>query len=366
MGSTQGDAMILVESVHHLETQWERYIVAEGERIESRLGGLADQDLVLALLSIVVAGSVRDIVASAAESFWGYPLRENADWLAQQRTRVEGALGPLVAEGFVVADGGTYRLTEAGRVCGVFGMKVASARKVLSTTRTLLANGAEVTGADLLALAQLTTELDAVYTPMASQEAWDWQSQPGLSTRPLLGEALSGGAEAPEIGAKRIKRLDILTQWLGGQPLLAIEGKVSNDAATPVIGEIRYIAGRTADMLLPVTALIGACDPASGARLIPIARELIPRLELGVGVAAGRLHKAGVGLTRLQALSLEKAGIADIGSLKEALTGSAPQLEAVLGSSSVAAIRAILDGKRGGGRSRKTPEAPSLNLFDIA
>jgi hypothetical protein len=161
-----------------------------------------------------------------------------------------------------------------------------------------------------------------------------------------------------------LKRLQGLRLWIDGKSPEVIEGFLVAEGDAPAMGEIRQIASRTADLLLPVAALVTTLVPEQEGTLRSLVATLIPRLELGVNAAAAQLHRLDLGLTRWQALELAKAGITSQAELERAFDEVPSRLEPLLGTVGLADLRAAFQ-RRYEKRGRRTPLAQeALSLFE--
>jgi hypothetical protein len=213
-----------------------------------------------------------------------------------------------------------YALSDVGKVCGLMGLRKESARRLLAIIDAMIAAGERIDDGELVALAQLTVELDEVYVPLAPGEARNWvrAPDPWLENRRTLAEALRADPDE-RLAGSRLKRFRGIRLWMRGEPKQQIEAAYDGRPNIPAFGTVRRVADRTADLITPVAGLVTARQPERRGELRGLVSELHWRLDLGAPGAAVGLLRLNHGLSRHQASELTRQGIVDEDQLRLAL-----------------------------------------------
>jgi replicative superfamily II helicase len=369
-GGRPGKSFLVAADDRAADELFEQYVLGKPEPLVSRLGELDRADLLLSLLAFVPEATESVLVDLAADTFDGFTNAESSTWRRRFRDETRKALTSLVSGGFVAraADGG-IEATALGRICGREGISVASARRVLRSVKILFEAGDPLDETSLIALTQLTTELDETFIPFDGNDAEGW---PALVPRRITGrDPLLGalGAE-PALAGRRLKRFYTMVRWVQGVPMTQIEQEFSGfreprRSGEPVAGSIRGIASRTGHMLRPVGALIATAYPDRHDEIRSRVVGLQPRLEFGIGRDAAGLARYRLGITRGQINRLRELNRATFDSLYEALRARDPEVLAVFGSTQAAALQQSMDLVRvRAARQSEADLAAQIRLFD--
>jgi replicative superfamily II helicase len=363
-GVERGTSYLVAETDGLAAELFETYVRGTPDALESRLASFAPEDLALALLMLAGEATPRRLVEIAGETFEGFrSKRRGAAFRARKARDLAAALARLEQAGFVTrapgAEGGAVAATALGRVCGRGNLSFASAERVLASAARLREAGEPLDALALLALVQLTDELDDVYTPAGKDEAAPWlEGVPhALGGRTRLAAEMDVACGAYFLRRTRAyKRLVAVRRWLAGEPIEKIEGVFSHfqrRTDQPVAGAIRQAAERTADLLLPVGRLLSLAHPDQAEALAAHVAALRPRLEHGVGREVTELLRMRVPIQRAQALRLVALGIASPRGLRDALAQGDARLAGVFSERAREELSAALSS----GRSRPADAA---------
>src|SRR5690606_8019449 len=148
------------------------------------------------------------------------------------------------------------------------GLRAKSAARVLRGVELIRAAGEPLNEIALIALAQVTRELDLLRTPAedtqkpaGQDELSGWQdiSQLTLGKQPALMAVLRESADHDRRYLQRLKRLNAISMWVRGRPIQEIEDAFTmyepswkQERPEPASGAVRSAAERTADVLRAV------------------------------------------------------------------------------------------------------------------
>lgn len=337
----------------------------------SRLAELDREDLIIALLALVGTTTEGSLRAIAEETFDGFIHRGDALWRTRLREDIRRSLGALESDGFIVrTQDGEIDATDMGRICGREGLSVTSARAVLNAAESLIESGESLDEMALVGLAQITAELDRLYTPVEGNDHEHW---PGLVARKFLvnRDALytvlnSDAAQA----LKRLKRFYAVVRWLQGEQIVVIEKEFTAfypdwKREEPMAGMIRQISSRTGHVLRPVGALLAIRFPELKDLLRQRVVDLQPRLEFGIAREGAGLARYRLGLTRGEIRKLQELQVSELEALYDALKAQHPDVMGILGSSKAASLVQTIERQRPTmERKRRTDEAAQLAIFD--
>jgi ATP-dependent DNA helicase len=352
---SDGTAMIIAASESDGDRYMQTYVGARGEGLRSGLTKVPDEDLVLALLALTGGAFSADLDRAAFDTFWAYSERATADWRNRVRGRLQTAIGRVESAGFLsrLADN-QLQLTQFGRVCAAEGFGFASAKRVLAIADAMASAGESFDNDSLVALTQVTDELDQAKPPKQKTNAanirsagprW-FPSKPSL-LKGMNGE-LTNEMTPDDVVASRLRRYDALSKWIDGHSAADIEKRFSISTGKQDLGfgPFHRAAERTADILPAVAAVIAARFPEQKDALLISTAVLRGRIRHGVSDAGEPLMRLGIGLQRSEAESLAKAGIAQPVDLATAIFGDDTKLEELLGTNAVHALRAAMKKKR--------------------
>jgi helicase len=350
-GPAEGAAYLIADTDVQLEELWLRYVAPTPVLLQSSLGELPTEDLLVSLLDLRGEAGFAQLLRDAGDTYWGFLARQADGWETAQRRAFDASLQALRRDGFV-EDGASpnVRLTPLGRVCATFNLHVRSVRRLRQALTAIISAGETIDDACLVALAQLTTELDDL--PMPTLRPPFQTSWPEARRGPLTGRLATYNAlidrsdleegEADKRLAARLHRFVGLFYWLRGESPRRVEEIYSTGADQPALRRLRDAADRTADMVPAIAAVIMALFPDRASAVRGIVNSLRARLEIGGSEAASRLHRLRLGFTRPQCLSLVKAGIAGEVELRDALQHRRNELEALFTTVGIADLERVL------------------------
>jgi hypothetical protein len=218
---------------------------------------------------------------------------------------------------------------------------------VLGGALAIRAANEQLDEAALVALTQITDELDGFYTSVSRDDHGAWF---GPLSRLLPGREATLAvlhADDDRRRTSRQKRLFALLQWTRGLPLGEIEAQfgANFDATQTFAGMIRGIGERTAQVARSVAAVLLVVCPTEAAELREAAVQLRPRLEHGLTRTSANLARARLGLSRAEIHALAGAGCTTAEALAAALATRWDEMAAIFGSSRAGELRARLDGR---------------------
>ncbi len=214
-----------------------------------------------------------------------------------------------------------YKLTKLGWLAGQGGVEVESIIRLISVLNLL--SPTEVTDPALIALTQITIELDQVYMPInnrgAQREHNSWLSelqQQNISDTIL--QKLRNIAETKQI-AMRFKKAVACLLWITKTPLIGIEGILTRhgNRFNGIAGAVRSASSRTHDLLGTVAKVAEIIHP--DLQLEERINKLFVRLEVGISPEIYDVANAiGSTFSRSDYLSLVKSNLSDMSVLKSA------------------------------------------------
>jgi hypothetical protein len=219
------------------------------------------------------------------------------------------ALNELRTQGFIVeSPDQTLALSPLGRLIARSGLAVRSAITVTRIFRDLTA--ADLNRATLLAVAQLTEELDRVLFPLnyKGHRAEMNSFGPELQRQRVAGAAMYAlqrvPLDKPHLAAMRAKKAVACLLWTTGVPAASFEpALMKHMRESDAIGPVRAVASRTRDVIDTVVAIAHEVHPE--AELDALAELLPVQLELGVPADIVWLAKiAGAAVSRQAYLDL--------------------------------------------------------------
>jgi helicase len=369
-GPEAGTSYLVADNDLVVESLWQRYVLGEPELLGSGLSEMSLEDLIVGIVLMRTKATVVDLVADTRGTYWGHKEAATPDWERRLRRRVDATVLSLVDQGFLsTVAGPTVELTEYGRICATGGLSVESARRVRAALIAIQRSPDPVDGLTLLALSQITSELDVITVPPYSNElldSWPQNRRGPLNGREstysqILSAASAEGSEG--IVGKRLHRVGGLIAWLKGLPLRDLETTYSPADRGPALRMLREAAERTVDILPAITRLVIAVVPESRQELLAALQDLRARLEVGGNSAAGRLVRLRVGLSRRNCLDLAGLGIDGEEGFKAALRERRNEVEAVLTTSRTHEVEAALS-RPGAAKRRRVQDTAQL-LLDL-
>ena len=310
--SETGKSMVVCLSPADEHRFWTTYVKGEPEALRSRF--LASDPLLLITRVLAAADKAKlpsmndeQIVGFIQSSFGAFQQGQRPGARPVTKEALAGAFARLVAGDLIRREENGYRLTDLGRLAGEGGIAVESIIRLAGAFRAVPI--ADLDDACILAVTQLTVELDDVIFPVhrkSHQERERWQGALRRQLPHRLANAILEGDQA----TSRAKRTAALLMWTRGTDLLSIEAALlqhmpRDDAA----GAIRAVADRTRDL---ITTSIRVAEIVSGendTKLAETVERLSVQLEFGVPEELVELARlAGAGLTRGHYLALRSSG----------------------------------------------------------
>ncbi|MGD9696179.1 MAG: DEAD/DEAH box helicase [Thermoleophilia bacterium] len=294
---------------------WDHYVLGRPEGLRSQVltAGTDPRSLILRVLaSAGAAGLSRDdIVAFLHESFGAYQeMTRNPSWRWDDGA-VRGALDELAGHDLVTTTAeGVYHASELGRLAGEGGVEVESMVRLVAALRPL--GPAQLDEAALVAVAQVTVELDALFFPVnrkaTKKELPHWPAVIGRWVPYPLRAALRMRVTDRWTPTIRAKRAVACLMWMTARPRSDIEQTLQQfSRGRAVSGAIQATASRTCDLL---PAVAGAAEVIHGVDLGATTANLLVCLEIGLPLELARLARAGGrALARGDYLALAAAGI---------------------------------------------------------
>jgi replicative superfamily II helicase len=314
---------------------WQRYVLGRPEDLQSRFLDADPRALILRTLATAgqasdAAGMTDEELIDFLENSWGVFQRRTAQaaW-AWSPSDIQTHLAQLERLEMVARDGeGRLTLRPLGRFAGEAGVAIETIVRLADVAR---ATPGLNDAASVLAVVQLTAELDETFLPVNSRgwrkELASWYgelSRHGVS--PAVISALRSTGDHL-IATRRAKRALGCLLWASGTPRQPMETMLMrHHRDNAIAGAVQTAVNRTID-LLPTTLRV--LEFVHDTELDQLEAELLLRLQLGIPADLTDLGTLlGDRLTRTQYLALRDAGLADPAALGAA---DDDQLAAILG-----------------------------------
>lgn len=295
---------------------WSHYLTGALESLRSQL--VPDGDPRTLMLRVLAAQPVdadgavseHEVLEFLDASFAAFTARAGAvpQW---NEVGLRNGFQQLVSAQLITPVGSGYRLTDLGRFVGESGTHVDSVRRLVAALRHL---PAALPSTALIAAAQLTVELDAVYIPgnarAINTEVPRWPNL--LQQQHVPGHLVSQLTQTAGDGKRalsRTKRAAAAILWVNGLPMQAIEGHLTQHLReSSVAGPVLSTVDRTRDLLPAVGAVLRELHgSAFDGTLID---RTMSRLEFGMPpVMIDLVTVVGDHLSRAQLLALHNAGL---------------------------------------------------------
>jgi helicase len=345
LGFTErGRSVIIAGDSRREHTAWQQYVLGDPEDLRSRF--LDADPRALILRTLAAAGQTTQSGAMTAdelvaflEDSWGVFQRRSgqAGW-AWSADQLRDQVAQLERLEMIASDvEGRLTLLPLGRLAGEAGVAVETIVRLTATARR---TGPLDDAASVLALVQLTAELDEVFMPVNTRgwrkEAASWYGE--LSGRGASNAVLGALRQSGDgvVVARRAKRALGCLLWVSGVPRSDIEALLMrHHRDNAVAGPVQGTVNRTID-LLPTT--LRALEFVHDADLSELEADLLLRLQLGIpSELAGLGVLWGDRLTRPQYLALGEAGITSLASADS----DAARIADVLGVPREAAVELV-------------------------
>ena len=312
-----GESYLLTTDGLSTTRAWNHYVKGDLEPVLSRLldSGTDPRTVLLrALVAIGGSATLDDLVGLIESSFAVWQLTAGHKGRSGWSTADLGRHAQdLLRAGFLGHDtNDAVALTALGRFAGESGIEVTS----LIRLSHVLARLSQIGTADLVALAQITVELDEQWIrthPKSNRERSRWRQfliREGV--QPAIVNSLHVDGGDPTL---RAKRAAAALYHISGTPIRDAEQQllqhVPEDSAS---GAIRAIAARSRDVL---DAVATVANLRANLDCAEIADELAIRLEFGVPAEMVAVAGAyGSDLTRGDYLALHRDGLRDLAAIE--------------------------------------------------
>ena len=311
-----GESYLLATDGLRAAKAWDHYVNGDLEPVSSRLLDSGTDPRVVLLRALVAMGgsaSLNDLVGLIESSFAVWQMTAGHERRAGWNTADLGRHAQeLLDAGFLDQDpNNAVALTALGQFAGESGIEVTS----LVWLSHVLARLQQIGAADLVALAQITVELDAqrIRTHLKSnKERTRWANfLARAGVQPTIINSLHVGGGNSTV---RAKRAAAALYYISDAPIRDAEREllqhVPEDSAS---GAIRAIAGRSRDVL---DAVATVASLRAGLDCAEVADGLAIRLQFGVPVEMVAVASVyGADLTRGDYLALYRAGLLDVAAI---------------------------------------------------
>jgi helicase len=227
-----------------------------------------------------------EIIAFLESSFGAFQMVQAGGAWGWDRHQFERALDDLARHGLIErGEDGRFHLTALGRLAGESAVEVETLIRAIDCLRDLRAD--EVTDPALVAIAQTSVELDAVYFPInkrsTQKEPQHWMNElarQGISHTVL--SYLRHNLTEPMQDAVRAKKAATCLYYVSGMSMEEIERALGQfgGAFDGAAGPIRSVTNRTCDVLPMIARAAEILH--GGLDLQQRTARLLLRLELGI------------------------------------------------------------------------------------
>jgi helicase len=323
----RGASYLIATSAREEHHYWERYVSAKPEDLVSRFLNADPRTLIIRVL--VAAGRVSggvsgdEIIDFLEASFGVFQMQQAGNSAGWDRQGLQHALDDLARHSLIERDeNGHFHLTALGRLAGESAVEVDTLLRAVDCLRALRAE--EVSDPALIAIAQTSVELDAVFFPVnrksTQKEPQHWAEElrrQGVSQAILANFRLNMTELRQD--TVRAKKAVACLYYVSGMGMEEIERAISQfgSAFDGSAGPIRSVTGRTCDVL-PMIARAAELLHA-GLDLEERVARLLLRLDLGIqGPVVDLARYAGRTLDRADYRRLCEARITE----REGLAGA--------------------------------------------
>lgn len=287
--SERGASYLVATSLNEEQHYWRHYVSARPEDLASRFLSADPRTLIIRVL--VAAGKTSggvsgDEIIEFLEASFGVLQMQQAGRGGWDRPGLERALDDLARHGLIErAEDGRFILTALGRLAGESAVEVETLLRAVACLRSLRAS--EVTDPALIAIAQMSVELDAVRFPVNKRST---QKEPGHWSDELYRQGVSqtilchlqyNVIETVQATLRAKKAVSCL-YYVAGTRMEAIERAMAQfgGAVDGAAGQIRSVASRTCDVVSVVARSADILH--AGIDLKQRLPRLLLRLELGI------------------------------------------------------------------------------------
>jgi helicase len=262
-----------------------------------------------------------DLVSFLDGSFGAFQQRQRGGAWRWTEQALAGYVAEPARHGLILADAEQrYELTPLGRLAGESGIAVESVLRVVGVLRHL--PPAALDDYTLVALTQLTEELDDVYFPLNKKSkrkepaAWFGALRQHRVHHAVI-QALQYNATLAHQPTLRAKKAAGCFLWMDGRGRQEIERILMQfDRNQAAAGPLNSVVNRMLDMLPTV---VRVAEVLHDADLSQSESQLMLRLQLGLPAALVPIAMSlGTDLGRAQYLALHRAGLITAAAIKSA------------------------------------------------
>ncbi|NBV06774.1 MAG: DEAD/DEAH box helicase [Proteobacteria bacterium] len=343
--ATRGASFVVALTPHEEHMLWSNYVMANPEDLQSKFFADNTDPRSLVIRVLVAARlkrglSAREIVEFLEESFGSFQEKiKNPTWNWSE-DHIVGVIEQLLQHGLIEQDGEAfYHLTKLGRLAGESSLEVESVLRVVNALQGVPQS--EITDTTLIALSQITVELDQVLFPMnkrsTQKEPQVWMAEvrnrnQGISQSII--NAFSRFIKDQSDVTLRAKKTVACLLWVSEMQLAEIERILMQfDRGDSAAGAIRSVSARVCDVLSTAAKIAAFLNP--GLDLSNRVERLLIRLELGIpatgvnlGKIFGRIFNRGdyLRLVKNNITTREEFEAANESIILECLEGSTEKL----------------------------------------
>lgn len=349
LGFTErGRSLIVAPDFRQEHEAWNDYVTARPEDLQSRFLDADPRGLILRVLATSgqVAGGPKmtaaQLVTFLEGSFGAFQERQRRGAWRWSEQALAGHVAELERHGLIVSDADQhYELTPLGRLAGESGIAVESILRIVDVLRHLPT--AALDDYTLVALTQLTEELDDVYFPLNKKSkrkepaAWFGALQQHRVHHAVT-QALQYQVTLAHQPTLRAKKAAGCFLWMDGHGRQEIERILMQfDRNQAAAGPLNSVVNRMLDILPTV---VRVAEVLRNADLSERESQLMLRLQLGVPADLVPIATAlDTDLSRAQYLALHRAGLITA----KAITSADPEQLLAIVSGDKAVRQLILD-----------------------
>jgi helicase len=328
--SDKGTSFLLAVNYRDEYDFWTRYIQGSPEDLESRFLFRETDPRSLVVRVLVAAKryanqglTLIEMVEFLNGSFAAFQQAQASSGWSWDQARLTHAVENLEQHGLIEKnDAGGYRLTELGWLAGQGGVEVESITRIIGALRGVAAP--EMTDPTLIALTQLTVEVDSLLFPLnrksTEKEPQTWKNELRNQGVPFgVLSALEWNVTEKSQSTLRAKKAVACLLWVTDMPVANIEAILTQFGGSldGAAGPIRSVTARTCDLLPIVARIAEILHPELN--LSKRCKLLLVRLEVGVPSTIAELASATASrLTRGDYLNLLKANCATADAIEKA------------------------------------------------
>ncbi len=338
----KGYSYLIAMTSNDEHNYWNKYILGQPENLQSRFFD-RDTDPRSLVLKVLAASqryanqgmATEDVSIFLEQSFGSFQQKQKLPQWQWDRSHIASVMIQLERYDLIQNNGnGVYSLTRLGWVAGKSGLEVESIVRIIDVVKPL--QSSELTDPALIAVSQLTVELDSLLFPInrkstqSEPQTWQRELQGQQIPQPVLRSFYNNVKDQVD-ATLRAKKTVACLLWITEQPLAHIETVMTqfSGGANTAAGAIRAVASRSCDVLPVVSDIAQVLHPELdlGDRI----KRLTTRLEIGIPAKAMFIgEQTGSALSRPDYQRLIVAGLHDWEAIEKA--GDKELLDCVDGS----------------------------------